>query len=180
MGYSQRVDLNRDHVKIFSCVFHFAEIVITEIKGDFTADCPFAREKKKAIEEREARGVTRSVRPQIFKRAAHPLKRSCSFCENEKLRRITGACRTADEIIMAGVITSHPINGARPVANRQRLTSDDNTADVILLGPVHAAAAGGEPHHPAGGHFLLQRRPQHALDRLQLFIRHDISYRYSG
>lgn len=38
----------------------------------------------------------------------------------------------------------------------------------ILLGLVHALPAGGQPHHPTSGYIVLQRRPEHPVDRLQL------------
>ena len=31
----------------------------------------------------------------------------------------------------------------------------------VLLGPLHAVTAGGQPHHPARSNQLLQRRPLH-------------------
>lgn len=50
----------------------------------------------------------------------------------------------------------------------------------VLLGPVHAAAPGGQPDHPPGRHLLLQRRPQHSVDRLQLSLRHHLPDRHRG
>ena len=48
----------------------------------------------------------------------------------------------------------------------------------VLLGPLHVAAARGEPDNPARGHLVLQRRPEHAMDRLQLSFRHDFPHRH--
>lgn len=48
----------------------------------------------------------------------------------------------------------------------------------VLLGPVHAAVARRQPYHPARRHLLLQRRPQHALDSLQLPLGHHLPHRH--
>lgn len=42
----------------------------------------------------------------------------------------------------------------------------------VLLGPDHAAADGGKPHHYPRGHHLLQGRAHAALDRLQRGVGH--------
>ena len=48
----------------------------------------------------------------------------------------------------------------------------------VLLGPVHAVAAGGEPYHPSCRNLLLQRWPLHAMGRFQLRLRHHLPHRY--
>ena len=46
----------------------------------------------------------------------------------------------------------------------------------VLLGPVHAVAAGGEPYHPSCRHLLLQWWPLHAMGRFQLRLRHHLPH----
>ena len=47
----------------------------------------------------------------------------------------------------------------------------------VLLGRVHAGSSVGESHRSSDRHIVLQRRPQHALDHLQLCLRRLLSRR---